>query len=368
MACPLRLSHATTHVHSLSEEHSRLREVYGIAWMLLEQVHGDKYHDPMLTPRGREQAHALRLELRHAPGFDGFDLVAVSPMRRTIATALLAIPQLEAASTAFPIFDTSLQTPQPSAHAAEARSGPPPVPPVVATELLRELIGPFSCDSRRTRSQLEREYARLGGGVTIDFGDVPEADEMFAHGVERDLVKGIDGVPALRRRAVRALRWLLSLPDDVRRVAVVSHGHFLEAACSLFPSGVSQAHFSNAMARTIFVCETEEEGRGEVEEGAGAEGVSGGGEALAAVSSAAANAQDVAVGEVAMAARAAEAAEAAVAAEELDAAEAAAEAVAAEAAEAAGDGARDERSSSAGHSRVELSAQGRANPVDRLNA
>ena len=56
------------------------------------------------------------------------DAVALSPMRRTIETALVSLPQLEAASTTFAW-----------AHGAD----PPRTPPMVATELLRERCAHF---------------------------------------------------------------------------------------------------------------------------------------------------------------------------------------------------------------------------------
>ena len=46
-----------------------LRKEYGIAWTLLERVTGTKYHDPHLTPKGRDQCTALRTQLRADPTF-----------------------------------------------------------------------------------------------------------------------------------------------------------------------------------------------------------------------------------------------------------------------------------------------------------
>ena len=52
-----------------SSEHTKLREEFGIAWMLLERVSARKYHDPLLTPKGREQAYQLRSKLRNEESF-----------------------------------------------------------------------------------------------------------------------------------------------------------------------------------------------------------------------------------------------------------------------------------------------------------
>ena len=196
-------------IHLKSPEHTRLREAYGIAWMLLEQVHGRKYHDPLLTPRGREQAYKLRSALREDVDFH-IDAVAVSPMRRTILTAMLALPQLENAAAAFQLDDPATATPA-----------------VLATDLLRERVGPFMPDSRLTRSELERQFGSLGAGASINFGDVEEADALFADGVERDEPEV--GSELLASRAQRALEWLAALPAEHGSIAVVSHKHFLAA-------------------------------------------------------------------------------------------------------------------------------------------
>ena len=70
-----------------------LRAEYGIAWMLMKEVSGDKYLDPLLTPKGREQAYALRTKLRKPWVDHAFvaDAIALSPMRRAIETALLGL-------------------------------------------------------------------------------------------------------------------------------------------------------------------------------------------------------------------------------------------------------------------------------------
>ena len=66
-------------LHLKDPKHTQLREEFGIAWMLLERVSGRKYHDPRLTPKGREQAYALRTTLRQEDNFS-IDAVALSPI------------------------------------------------------------------------------------------------------------------------------------------------------------------------------------------------------------------------------------------------------------------------------------------------
>jgi broad specificity phosphatase PhoE len=221
-----------------SDTNMALRAEHGVPWMLLERVTGRNYHDPHLTPTGREQALALRKQLRTDASFN-VDAVAVSPMRRTIMTALLGLPALEAAATTFAL-----------ASAEEAAA--PKALPILASDLLRERVGPFMPDSRLTRSELARAFGNLGGGVEIDFSAVSEADAMFAEGRERHEPEV--GSQVLAERASGALRWLASLSDVHRSVAVVSHKHFLAALTGLHPDHVTQRPFDNAERRTLLLC------------------------------------------------------------------------------------------------------------------
>ena len=215
----------------------KLRDDYGIAWTLLKQVSGDKYHDPHLTPKGRDQCYALRTQLRANPAF-AVDAVAVSPMRRAIETALLGLPQLEAASTAF---------------AWSHDDDPPRPPPVLATDLLRERCAHFMPDSRLTRTQLTAEFGTLGAGARIDLSQIDEQDTPFLDGKERHEPE--TGSPLLAARAAEALKWLAALPEAHRHVAVVSHKHFLGALTALHADGgVEQRPFSNAERRTVLMC------------------------------------------------------------------------------------------------------------------
>ena len=169
-------------------------------------------------------------------------------MRRTIETALLGLPQLEAAATAFSW-----------AHGAD----PPHPPPIVATDLLRERCAHFMPDSRLPRSELERQFGSLGGGAKINFSAVDEDDTPFLDGKERHEPEV--GSPLLAQRAAAALEWLSKLPDEHRNVAVVSHKHFLGALVSL-GDDLSQRAFVNAEVRSVLLCE----GRRKLREGGGA--------------------------------------------------------------------------------------------------
>lgn len=224
-----------------------LRAEYGIAWMLMKEVSGDKYLDPLLTPKGREQAYALRTKLRKPWVDHAFvvDAIALSPMRRAIETALLGLPQLEAAATAVRLDDPR------AGHVTAA------APELFASDLLRERCAHFMPDSRLTRTELEQEYSALGGNVTIDFSQISDADRLFIDGKERNEPE--IGSQLLAERAGEAIKWLMSLPAHQQSVAVVSHKHFLGALTSLgATTGVTQRPFENAEMRTLLLCEHQE--------------------------------------------------------------------------------------------------------------
>mmetsp|Transcript_1365 Transcript_1365/g.2581 ORF Transcript_1365/g.2581 Transcript_1365/m.2581 type:complete len:316 (-) Transcript_1365:254-1201(-) len=209
-----------TQAHVGNAWYTRLYEEHGRAWVLLEEVYGDKYWDPPLTPLGREQAARRHDELTRRDGF-AIDVVVVSPFRRTLQTAYGALPQLQLA----------------------ARAGGQRVP-VVATDLLRERVGNYTCDARLNVSALQTEFP------DVDFGQVPH-DDLFFRTSKED---GVDGPARLARRTMDALEWMMKRPEKV--LAVVSHQHFLRSLTGLFPNLRHAAKgFANAEERTVIACE-----------------------------------------------------------------------------------------------------------------
>lgn len=227
------LEEAANPTHHLREEHARLHAEHGVAWVLLHEARGNLYRDPLLTPEGERQAAELRALLAKLEA--RVDAVVLSPMRRTLQTAHLGIPQL---------------------HGSAA---PATRPRVVATELLRERIGPYQCDLRLRASELRAEYAH------VDFSEVAEEDELFLRGKEH----GPDERAKLATRAAAAAQWLLERPEAQRTIAVVSHQHFLEALTRSFlvparaeggaadarEAGAAGVVFRNAELQTVHLCE-----------------------------------------------------------------------------------------------------------------
>ncbi|KAL1523480.1 hypothetical protein AB1Y20_018418 [Prymnesium parvum] len=222
---------AASRLHLLDPtgRHAELHAAHGEAWVLLEEATARRHWDAPLTPAGREQAYALRRSLRAAAlRLDG---VVSSPFRRTLQTALLALPQLEQAATAFQLGADSLAP-----------------PPITATDLVRERVGPYTCDGRLTVAELK---AIFPAPIPINFSHVENEDRYFAEHPE----SGPQEDELVERRANAALEWIMALPDHMHRLALVTHLHFLEALARLHPK-MDQRRFLNAEHRVVILCET----------------------------------------------------------------------------------------------------------------
>lgn len=156
--------------------------------------HDSSCRDPGLTAAGREQAArlcasgALRV---------GAQLVACSPMRRTLETAQLALP----------------------AEPGVAR---------VATQLVQE-IGTSNADTGRSLSELRSEFGDGDGAGTAGGVDLSELDEMWyvkpAPWCKQRRIPLTDGLRALVARKEAFALWLASRPET--RVVVVTHHGFI---------------------------------------------------------------------------------------------------------------------------------------------
>lgn len=178
--------------------------------------HTMTYWDARLTPDGEAQARGLheKMQWRQRAGLP--QLVAVSPLTRTLQTASLAFAEFERGKERYR-------------------------PPFVATSLARERVWTHTCDGRRERAELEREFPH------VDFGEVAEgADEMWEH---KEDTPRPDASDACAARAARLLRWLWA--RDEADIAVVTHWMFLRHLVRPFPHAKLQANFTNAEARFV---------------------------------------------------------------------------------------------------------------------
>jgi broad specificity phosphatase PhoE len=133
--------------------------------------------DSRLTELGKKQASALRPRMAG----QAVDVVLVSPLSRTIQTALLGVP-----------------------HEV----------PFIVEELVRERNGMHPCDKRRSRAELAADFP------TVDVMTLAtEQDESWSEAREPWEV--------LVQRADSTLHVLRSRPE--RHIAVVTHNDFLTA-------------------------------------------------------------------------------------------------------------------------------------------
>ena len=140
----------------------------------------EAWADARLTPFGEEQSATLQGVLA---GLPHPELVLVSPLSRTIQTALIAF----------------------AAAASPVR--------MVSEELIRERNGAHPCDRRRPVAALSADFP------AVDFSSLTETDETWT--VAREPWEGTVG------RATAFLHKLAALPQ--RAIAAVTHNDFLQA-------------------------------------------------------------------------------------------------------------------------------------------
>eukprot|EP00966_Prymnesium_polylepis_P298347 6894178-Prymnesium_polylepis.1 len=172
------------------------------------------YWDARITPLGTEQAELLshKLQWRQRDGLP--QLVAVSPLTRTLETACLAFPDE-------------------SVHGWR--------PPFFATSLARERIAEHTCDGRRPLSELKFEFPH------VDFSEITsEEDEMWEH---KEDTPSPQESTACMARGRRLLRWLWERPE--KDIAIVTHWVFLSHLFRQFPLGGLQKNFGNAEMRFV---------------------------------------------------------------------------------------------------------------------
>ena len=178
--------------------------------------YGMTYWDAELTPTGREQCALLSKVLPEQAGV--LDLVAVSPLTRTLRTAALAFPN------------------------ASSR------PPFFATSLARERIALHTCDGRRRRSELQSEFP------WVDFSEITSEEDEMWDDKETEVEMTSPGGEVFKHsakcaaRGVELLRWLHRRPEQ--HIAVVSHWVFLLHLFRPFTQYPElQSRFGNAEAR-----------------------------------------------------------------------------------------------------------------------
>jgi broad specificity phosphatase PhoE len=141
-----------------------------------------RFHDPLLTPRGKQQCAELQ---KNFPHHQVVDLIVSSPIRRTIYTALLGFKD--------DIKTKGLQ--------------------IVALPELQE-TSDLPCDTGSEPLELANEFA----GEPIDFSLVQP------DWTNKKLPKWAFNDEAIEKRAQEAREWLLQRPE--KEIVVVTHGSF----------------------------------------------------------------------------------------------------------------------------------------------
>ncbi|BBN16949.1 hypothetical protein MPTK1_7g10690 [Marchantia polymorpha subsp. ruderalis] len=212
------------------------------------------YFDASLTAKGWQQVTALRNHVRSVGIADSLQLVVVSPLTRTMQTAVGIfggedIVNGADAGPALMVDGVGMEK-----HKAIASSG---APPFVAVEWCREHMGLHPCDQRQTITTYRSLFP------AIDFSDVEEDEDVLWSPTERETKEQLFG------RTKKFVEWLLKRKET--DIAVVSHSSFLRHLMATFGDGCSAQvkselhnYFANCEMRSIVLVDrrAEEEFKG----------------------------------------------------------------------------------------------------------
>mmetsp|Transcript_19399 Transcript_19399/g.42373 ORF Transcript_19399/g.42373 Transcript_19399/m.42373 type:complete len:332 (+) Transcript_19399:64-1059(+) len=181
--------------------------------------------DAKLTPKGIAQAEELREYLTKRPSggrsFTSFDLIVVSPLTRTLETALHIFGRPR--QPGVPAFLDDGKAP---VNSPEHRDGVfVPAPRMLVREECRERWGEYVCDGRRPIREIIKEFENF------DFSELSYDDDVFWS----DKREPDDDCCA---RALAFLEWLNKRPEKC--IAVVTHSSFLRHLFSQFGGSLAQ--------------------------------------------------------------------------------------------------------------------------------
>lgn len=167
--------------------------------------------DAELTEKGKKQCQELHLD--SSKKYQNIQLVVVSPMNRTMQTALLSFPQYIN------------------------------IVPWIAKEEIREKTGIHPCDKRKSISEHQIRYPK------IDFSEIESNDDIiYPKYNSREPVQDVID------RATVFLNWLMRRPE--REILVVTHSAFLEVLFEQVLHADEMSHnqrFYNCELRTIIL-------------------------------------------------------------------------------------------------------------------
>lgn len=177
--------------------------------------------DARLTPKGIQQAHDLRDYLAQRPSggrsFTAFDLVVVSPLTRTLQTALNIFGKPR--QPGVPAFLDSGLAPGGSPERSNNPDYKVPAPKMLVREECRERWGLYVCDGRRPIRDIMKEFPGF------DFSEIRHDEDAFYTDEREPDEHCCD-------RAIKFLEWLNKRPEKC--IAVVTHSSFLRHLFSQF--------------------------------------------------------------------------------------------------------------------------------------
>mmetsp|Transcript_138331 Transcript_138331/g.240524 ORF Transcript_138331/g.240524 Transcript_138331/m.240524 type:complete len:308 (-) Transcript_138331:318-1241(-) len=204
--------------------------------------------DARLTPKGIQQAQELRAHLATRPSggrsFTAFDLVVVSPLTRTLETALHIFGRPR--TPGLPAFMDPGLAPEGSPESKMPTEMRVPAPRILVREECRERWGEYVCDGRRPIREIIKEFPGF------DFSEVEYDEDMFYED-ERE------SDPHCYERTVQFLEWLNKRPEKC--IAVVTHSSFLRHLFGQFGDSLAsddkaslQRLAGNCELRSIVMC------------------------------------------------------------------------------------------------------------------
>ncbi|CAN8253589.1 unnamed protein product [Cochlearia groenlandica] len=214
----------------------------------IHNVAGDKdhsayssedYFDAQLTPLGWQQVDNLRNHVRSTQLLNKIELVIVSPLLRTIQTAVGAFGG-DGGDVAVPLMVTNAgKSDRPAISSLNS-------PPFLAVELCRETMGDHPCDRRRSVTEYKSLFP------AIDFSAIESDKDVLWKPSPRETLEEVAA------RGVEFINWLWTRKE--KEIAIVSHSGFLHGLLSSFGKDCVaeikeelSIHFKNCELRSMVI-------------------------------------------------------------------------------------------------------------------
>lgn len=212
-------------------------------------VEGEKDHKAYLSPEhfdahltalGWEQVHSLRKHVQSSGLSKKLDLVIVSPLLRTIQTAVGVFGGEEYIDE----IDTPPLMVENAGNSDHSSISSLNCPPFMSVEKCREHLGVHPCDKRRNIKEYERLFP------AIDFSLIENEDDILWTADTRETNEHVAS------RGVEFLNWLWTRKE--KEIAIVTHSgflyHTLQKISANYPplikNEISQ-HFANCELRSF---------------------------------------------------------------------------------------------------------------------